>query len=134
MTHLSYADAAKMAPGVAGRHFCITGVLLVARANAQDMIQRYGGYADNAVRKGTTDYLVIGKKPGNTKLSAMHRFYTKTLTEAQFWSLFPPGARPYGANSLIGFESSVAVVTGKEPEKMQEMVQATPSYIRLIDI
>ena len=55
-----------------GLTFVITGVLESnEREEATDLIQRYGGKVTQSVSKKTS-YVVVGRDPGESKLSKVH--------------------------------------------------------------
>ena len=55
-----------------GLTFVITGVLeSIEREEATDLIQRYGGKVTQSVSKKTS-YVVVGRDPGEHKLSKVH--------------------------------------------------------------
>lgn len=54
---------------IRGHEFVITGTLSVKRADFERMITACGGYVSNRVTSSTA-YLIVGDKPGNTKLKA----------------------------------------------------------------
>ena len=55
-----------------GLTFVITGVLeSIEREEAADLIQRYGGKVTQSVSKKTS-YVVVGRDPGEHKLSKVH--------------------------------------------------------------
>ena len=55
-----------------GLTFVITGILeSVEREEAADLIQRYGGKVTQSVSKKTS-YVVVGRDPGESKLSKVH--------------------------------------------------------------
>ena len=55
-----------------GVTFVITGILeSIEREEAADLIQRYGGKVTQSVSKKTS-YVVVGRDPGESKLSKVH--------------------------------------------------------------
>ena len=55
-----------------GLTFVITGILeSIEREEAADLIQRYGGKVTQSVSKKTS-YVVVGRDPGESKLSKVH--------------------------------------------------------------
>ena len=55
-----------------GLTFVITGILeSIEREKAADLIQRYGGKVTQSVSKKTS-YVVVGRDPGESKLSKVH--------------------------------------------------------------
>jgi len=62
-----------------GMTFVITGILEgYTRNEIESFIERHGGKMGGSV-SSKTDYLVIGDKPGASKLSKAQQFKTKTL-------------------------------------------------------
>lgn len=67
--------------------FVITGILdKLTRSGAEKMIRDFGHQVTDSVR-ANTDYLVIGIRPGNEKLSGARRWSTKVIKEDQFMKL-----------------------------------------------
>ena len=62
--------------------FVITGVLGVTRADAEDTIRRLGHYVESRVRSNV-DYLIVGQKPGKTKLNAAKNHAVQTINERE---------------------------------------------------
>ena len=55
-----------------GLTFVSTGILeSIEREEAADLIQRYGGKVTQSVSKKTS-YVVVGRDPGESKLSKVH--------------------------------------------------------------
>ena len=55
-----------------GLTFVIMGILeSIEREEAADLIQRYGGKVTQSVSKKTS-YVIIGRDPGESKLSKVH--------------------------------------------------------------
>ena len=55
-----------------GLTFVIMGILeSIEREEAADLIQRYGGKVTQSVSKKTS-YVVVGRDPGESKLSKVH--------------------------------------------------------------
>jgi DNA ligase (NAD+) len=67
-----------------GITFVITGTLeLMNRAEAEKKIRLQGGHPTNSVSK-QTDYLIVGKEPGSSKLERAKELGVKTIREKEF--------------------------------------------------
>lgn len=67
-----------------GERVCVSGVVEGLDRNAvANAVSQAGGYFDEKVN-GLTTLLVIGEKPGASKVAAAKKFGTKTITEAEF--------------------------------------------------
>ncbi|MDI6591432.1 MAG: NAD-dependent DNA ligase LigA [Patescibacteria group bacterium] len=70
-----------------GKVFVLTGGLeSMTREEAKEKIRLLGGETSESVSR-RTDYLVVGKEPGSTKLEKAKKFGVKTITEKEFLSL-----------------------------------------------
>ncbi|MGM9927155.1 MAG: BRCT domain-containing protein [Bacillus sp. (in: firmicutes)] len=69
-----------------GKTVVITGVLSKTRSQVAAEIRQHGGIMAGAVTS-KTDYLIIGQRFGNTKVSAAFRLGTFTVTEEEFYSI-----------------------------------------------
>lgn len=67
---------------LAGRSFCVTGVLSRSRDEIHREIEAAGGEIHTQVKKGTT-YLVAGEKVGNSKLASAKKHGTQVIDEAE---------------------------------------------------
>jgi NAD-dependent DNA ligase len=68
---------------IQGKHFCITGTLWVTREEVEDIIKECGGIADKTVTKNT-DYLLVGEKPGKSKLAKAAKYGTRIINSSDF--------------------------------------------------
>ena len=67
-----------------GLTFVITGTLeLMSRTEAEKKIRLQGGHPTSSISK-QTDYLVVGKEPGSTKLEKAKELGVKTIGEKEF--------------------------------------------------
>jgi NAD-dependent DNA ligase len=66
--------------GIAGNEFVITGTLSMVRADFEREIISRGGFVSNRVSRSTT-YLIVGAKPGATKLNAGKKYGIPQVTE-----------------------------------------------------
>lgn len=66
---------------LAGRSFCVTGVLSRKREDVHAAIRAAGGVVHDSVKKGTT-YLVAGDKVGKSKLDAAKKHGAAVIDEA----------------------------------------------------
>jgi NAD-dependent DNA ligase len=73
---------------LSGKSFCITGTLNKDRYKVRSDLIRAGATVHDRVKTSTT-YLVVGTKPGGTKLADARRFGTRQLTEAQLERMMP---------------------------------------------
>jgi len=79
--------APKAGGPLAGKTIVITGELAaMGREEAETEVRRLGGKAASSVSKNT-DFLVVGEKPGGTKMRAAEKHGTKILGEAEFLGL-----------------------------------------------
>ncbi|KAF7256911.1 hypothetical protein EG68_05660 [Paragonimus skrjabini miyazakii] len=70
-----------------GKYFVITGVLeSIERDDARDLIERCGGKLLKTFGK-KTDYLVVGREPGESKLAKAEAAHTKQLDEDGLFAL-----------------------------------------------
>ncbi len=79
--------ALKTSGKLAGKSFAITGTLdSISREAAADKIRALGGKFQNAVGRDT-DYLVVGKEPGENKISEAAKYKTKRIDEKELLRL-----------------------------------------------
>lgn len=71
---------------LAGKSFCLTGTMSAPRDDMHAAIARSGGTVHSSL-KSSTDYLVKGAKPGDTKLAKAKQLGTTVITEKKLWSL-----------------------------------------------
>ena len=71
---------------LAGKNFVITGRLSKTRRQVAAEIIANGGNMMGAV-SAKTDYLIVGQRFGNTKISAALRLGTFTITEEEFYEM-----------------------------------------------
>jgi DNA ligase (NAD+) len=72
---------------LAGKTIVITGELAsMSREEAEGLVRSLGGKAAGSVSKNT-DFLVVGEKPGGTKMRAAEKHGTRLLGEAEFLKL-----------------------------------------------
>jgi DNA ligase (NAD+) len=64
------------------KRFCITGMLSMLRNDFIREVEKQGYMYHNTVN-AKTDFLVIGEKPGGTKLDAARRLGIKEITEKE---------------------------------------------------
>lgn len=70
-----------------GLTFVVTGVLEEwTRLEAEEFIESCGGKMVGSVSKNT-DYLVVGDKPGASKLGKARQFGTKILNQVELFEL-----------------------------------------------
>jgi DNA ligase (NAD+) len=69
---------------LAGKTVVITGEMeSMSRDEAEELVRREEGKAANSVSK-TTDYLVVGERPGGTKMRAAEKYGTRIIDLAEF--------------------------------------------------
>ena len=74
----------KIADVLKGKTFVFTGTLeCCSREKAGEIVEMLGGKFSNTVTS-RTDYLVVGKDPGATKLSKAKKYGIRTITEEEF--------------------------------------------------
>lgn len=71
---------------LSGKSFCLTGTMSAPRDDVHAAIVRAGGTVHSSL-KASTDYLVKGAKPGDTKLAKAKQLGTTVITEKKLWSL-----------------------------------------------
>jgi DNA ligase (NAD+) len=72
---------------LAGKTIVVTGELAsMSRDEAEELVRSLGGKAASSVSKAT-DLLVVGEKPGGTKMRAAEKHGTKIIGEAEFLKL-----------------------------------------------
>jgi DNA ligase (NAD+) len=69
-----------------GKTFCVTGVLTRKRDDVHADIRRAGGVVHDKIKKDT-NYLVIGEKVGQTKLTAAKKAGTAVISESDLAEL-----------------------------------------------
>ncbi|WP_050616322.1 BRCT domain-containing protein [Bacillus testis] len=69
-----------------GKKIVITGTLSKPRRMVAADIHHKGGLLQGAVT-AQTDFLVVGERFGNTKISAAFKFGTYTITEKEFMEM-----------------------------------------------
>lgn len=68
---------------ILGKTFVLTGELeKLTRAEAKDIIEKYGGKVSSSVSRNT-DYVIVGSNPGS-KLDKAHQLQIKILNEKEF--------------------------------------------------
>jgi DNA ligase (NAD+) len=67
---------------LAGKSFCVTGVLSRKREDVHASIRAAGGTIHDKVKKGT-DYLVVGEKVGKSKTDSARKLGTAIITEVE---------------------------------------------------
>jgi DNA ligase (NAD+) len=79
---------------LSGLSFCVTGVLSRKREDVHQSILAAGGVIHDKVKRGT-DYLVVGAKVGQSKITAAEKNTTKVISESELEQLMAAGtARP----------------------------------------
>lgn len=71
--------------GIKGKHVCVTGKLVVPRKDAHRLIRDYGGIPQDRVTK-ETDWLVVGGKPGGTKVFQAIKYGIPVISEQDLWA------------------------------------------------
>jgi DNA ligase (NAD+) len=69
------------------KSFCITGILTQPRKEIDEIIIKNNGIVSNTCT-AKTDYLVVGEKPGNSKLKDAEKHGTNIITEEELIQLF----------------------------------------------
>ncbi|KAJ1979470.1 DNA replication factor C complex subunit Rfc1 [Dimargaris verticillata] len=99
-----------------GLTFVLTGELAsMSRADAGDLVKRYGGRITSAPSSKTT-FLIVGEDPGATKLEKAKKIKLKTLDEDGLLDLIralPPG--PDASSEPTVSQSSASPVIDEEP-------------------
>ena len=74
---------------MSGMIFCFTGTLSeMSRTQGEERVKALGATASSSVTQKTT-HLVIGEKPGASKVKQAEKFGTEVLDEAAFMALLP---------------------------------------------
>jgi len=81
------ANSDNSSSAVAGKRIVFTGTMASGdRENLEEAAARLGAQVQSAVN-GKTDYLVVGEKPGASKLTKARTLGTRIITEAEYLSL-----------------------------------------------
>ena len=121
-----------------GLKFIVTGVLeSIERAEAEDLIKRYGGKLVTSVTK-SLDYAVVGDDAGPKKIEQIEQFRIKTLDEDTFFALIrtrqpprsttaaPPARKPPVASPSA---PAPAVAVGRAELQDSQMQTTQPSSV-----
>ena len=74
---------------MAGMIFCFTGTLSeISRAQGEERVKTLGASASATVTQ-MTPYVVVGEKPGASKVKQAEKYGTIILNELEFISLLP---------------------------------------------
>ncbi len=77
----------KIADILKGKTFVFTGTLdCCSREKAGEIVESLGGKFSNTITS-RTDYLVVGKEPGKTKIEKAKKYGIKTITEEEFLNM-----------------------------------------------
>lgn len=79
-------EVKKVGGKLAGMGFVVTGTLSIEREEAAEKIRAHGGTFQSSVGKDTT-YVVVGDKPGSSKLAKAEKLGTKIIDEKQLLDL-----------------------------------------------
>ncbi|KAA3678862.1 replication factor C subunit 1 [Paragonimus westermani] len=102
-----------------GKYFVITGVLeSIERDDARELIERCGGKLLKTFGK-KTDYLVVGREPGESKLAKAEAAHTKQLDEDGLFALI----RELANEPLPSTED---VVSSANTERAPGLTKASP--------
>jgi NAD-dependent DNA ligase len=71
--------------GIQNKHVCITGVLSRPRHEIETVIAQHGGIPQPRVTK-LTDWLVVGGKPGGTKVTKAIQYGIPVVSEKDLWA------------------------------------------------
>jgi DNA ligase (NAD+) len=71
---------------IAGKEVCITGVLSSPRHEIEREIVLHGGIPKHGVTK-SVQLLIVGDKPGGTKVGKAVKYGIPVITESEMWSL-----------------------------------------------
>jgi len=96
-----------------GQVFMFTGALSITRREAQRLVEEKGGIPGASVNR-STDYLVVGSKPGS-KLFRAQQLGTKILTEADFWGLMEPREEEVGQTKIMTEDQFLRLVEETSP-------------------
>ena len=74
---------------MSGMVFCFTGTLSeMSRTQGEERVKALGATASGSVTQKTT-HLVIGEKPGASKVKQAEKYGTEVLDEAAFMAFLP---------------------------------------------
>ncbi|NPB08684.1 MAG: DNA ligase (NAD(+)) LigA, partial [Aquificae bacterium] len=95
--NLKREETEKIADVLRGKTFVFTGSLgCCSREKAGKIVEMLGGKFSNTVTS-RTDYLVVGKDPGRTKLEKARKYGVKLINEEEFLKM----VRPYLKDELL---------------------------------
>ena len=81
------SDEAEVALPLEGRSYIVTGTLKsMGREEAEDRLRELGATVTSSVTKGTTA-LIVGEKPGKSKLDKANKLGTMIINEDEFLKL-----------------------------------------------
>jgi DNA ligase (NAD+) len=83
---LSNSHTPPSPPPLHGYTFCLTGKLSVSRAAIADLIRRAGGEVSKTISR-KLDYLVIGERPGMTKIGRANELGVEVIAEPNLRSM-----------------------------------------------
>ena len=69
-----------------GKSFVITGTMGVPRTEFEKLIKKYGGHPTSSV-SAKTDYVVIGDKPGGSKMTKAQKLNIPVISEDAFYQM-----------------------------------------------
>ena len=95
------------------------------RDEVQDYIKRYGGKVTSAV-SGKTSYLIVGREPGESKITKAEKVGTKKLDEDGFLEMCESKAPKGGKSSPAKFQSESPKVDVKTPKSGKSSKTESP--------
>ena len=69
-----------------GKSFVITGTMGVPRAEFEKLIKKFGGHPSSSV-SAKTDYVVIGERPGGSKMTKAEKLNINVISEDDFYQM-----------------------------------------------
>lgn len=109
----------------AGKTVVFTGALDFVRADAEAIVHQLGGHVAGTVT-ASTDYAVIGKRPGSRKMQGIHNFVVPSFDGLQFLREAEQAGSPI-ARRILGEVLSKKL---KEPEAPSfDDLQVSPSPV-----
>lgn len=111
--------------GLDGKNIVFTGALSESRNAHAEKVKAVGANYVSAI-SGKTDYLVVGKDPGASKLAAAKKHNTKKITEKTWLKMLNETYRRTFINKRVVFTGKLNAPR-KELEKLVKSIGAKPT-------
>ena len=90
----AHSEQVKAGGELAGKTFVLTGTLpTLSREEATKLIQEHGGKVTGSISRNT-DYLLLGRDPGASKLNRARELKVPELDEEALWEMVGGGRAP----------------------------------------